>query len=67
MLQSINERILKKKREILKKQKEIESLKQDILSLEVLKQEMRIPDFALEEEYFIVPKRILESYFKSML
>lgn len=64
---SIDGVILQKKKKISQKQKEIKDLRQDILSLEILRQEMHISEPTFQEEYFIVPKRIVESYFESIL
>lgn len=66
MILSIDEKIQQKRRELLKKQKEIAELRSEILSLEVLKRELCVPELVFEEEYFMVPRRIMESYFESL-
>lgn len=64
---SIDEKIREKKNAIAKKTQEIKELRQDILQLEILKSEMRIPEEGLfQEEYFVIPKRIVESYLDSI-
>lgn len=37
----------------------------DTLRLNVLKQEMQVPESQYPEEYFVIPKCILESYIES--
>lgn len=64
---SIDEKIREKKNAIAKKTQEIKELRQDILQLEILKSEMRIPEEGLfQEECFVIPKRIVESYLDSI-
>lgn len=64
---NIDEKIREKKNQIIKKTQEIKSLRQDILHLEIMKSEMDIPAKPIfGEEYFVVPKRIVESYLESM-
>lgn len=63
----INERIFQLKREILRKQREIDGLKSEILRLEISKREMQMPEPIFEEEYFVIPKRVFESYLESIL
>jgi len=67
MYHPIDEKIRQKKNEIAKKTQEIKKLRQDVLHLEILKSEMSIPEETiLREEYFVIPKRIVESYLESM-
>lgn len=58
---------MQKKKEIEKKQKEIEELRLEIVHLNVLKQEARIIEPQYPEEYFVIPKSVLESYLESIL
>lgn len=68
MYHAIDGKIREKKNEIFNKTQEIKKLRQDILQLEILKSEMNIPEEPIfQEECFIVPKRIIESYLDSIL
>lgn len=67
MYSPIDRKIILKKQEIEKKQKEIEELRLEILRLNVLKQEIRITEPYFPEEYFVIPKSILESYLESTM